>query len=130
MAKVVVLGAGIAGHTAASYLRKKLGKKHELVVVSPNAYYQWIPSNIWVGVGRMTREQVRFPLQPLYDRWGIQFIQAKVRSFHPEGSAEQDKGFITAEYTEKQRQGEEVTVDYDFLINATGPKLNFEATEG
>ena len=30
--------------------KKKLGKHHEVVVVTPNAYYQWIPSNIWVGV--------------------------------------------------------------------------------
>ena len=30
MSKIVVLGAGIAGHTAASQLRKKLGKQHEV----------------------------------------------------------------------------------------------------
>lgn len=35
MAKVVILGAGIAGHTAASHLRRKLDKSHEVVVVSP-----------------------------------------------------------------------------------------------
>jgi len=54
MAKVVVLGAGISGHTAAAHIRRKLGNKHEVVVVSPSEYYQWIPSNIWVGIGRMT----------------------------------------------------------------------------
>lgn len=41
MSKIVVLGAGIAGHTAASQLRKKLGKQHEVLVVSPNSNYQW-----------------------------------------------------------------------------------------
>lgn len=130
MAKVVVLGAGISGHTAIAYLRKKLGKKHELVMVSPNGYYQWIPSNIWVGVGRMKRDQVRFPLKPLYDRWGIEFVQAKVLNFFPEGSSGQERPYITAAYTVGDNQGEEVKVDYDFLINATGPKLNFGATEG
>ena len=60
MAKVVVLGAGISGHTAGAFLRKKLSKKHEVVVVAPTAYYQWIPSNIWVGVGRMTVDLFRF----------------------------------------------------------------------
>jgi len=39
MAKVIVLGAGISGHTAASFLKKMLGKNHEVVVVSPNSYY-------------------------------------------------------------------------------------------
>ena len=62
MAKIVVLGAGVSGHTAAAYLKKWLGKKHEVIVVTPNSYYQWIPSNIWVGVGRMTVDQVRFKL--------------------------------------------------------------------
>ena len=77
MAKIVVLGAGISGHTAAAFLKKKLGRKHEVVVVSPGAYYQWIPSNIWVGVGKMNIDQVRFKLKPVYDRWKIDFRQAK-----------------------------------------------------
>ena len=34
MAKIVILGAGISGHTAASHLRRKLGKEHEVVVLS------------------------------------------------------------------------------------------------
>jgi sulfide:quinone oxidoreductase len=50
MAKVVILGAGISGHTAAQVLRRKLGRGHEVVVVSPNSSWNWIPSNIWVGV--------------------------------------------------------------------------------
>ena len=35
MARVVVLGAGISGHTAATFLRKWLGINDEVVVVSP-----------------------------------------------------------------------------------------------
>ena len=35
MARVVVLGAGVSGHTAALYLRKLLPKEHEVVVVNP-----------------------------------------------------------------------------------------------
>lgn len=130
MAKVVVLGAGIAGHTAAAYLRKKLSKKHEVVVISPSSYYQWIPSNIWVGVGRMTVDQVRFKLEPLYKKWGIDFRQAKALSIHPEGDANSARPFVMMEYTGEERRGEADHVDYDFLVNATGPKLNFKATEG
>lgn len=76
MAKVVVLGAGISGHTAALYLRRYLNKVHEVIVVSPNGNYQWIPSNIWVGVGLMTPDQVKFALAPVYKKLGIKFIQA------------------------------------------------------
>lgn len=39
MSKVVILGAGIAGHTAAAHLRRKLGKEHEVLVVSPDSNY-------------------------------------------------------------------------------------------
>jgi len=130
MAKVVVLGAGISGHTASALLKKKLGKKHEVVVVTPNAWYHWIPSNIWVGVGRMTVDQVRFRLDKRYAKAGIVFKQAKAVSFHPEGDKEFEKGFVTIQYTGQDRAGEVEKVDYDFLINATGPNLNFAATEG
>lgn len=130
MAKVVVLGAGISGHTAAAFLKKKLGSGHHVVVVSPAEYYQWIPSNIWVGVGKMTIDQVRFKLQPVYDRWKIEFKQAKATTIYPEGSSESERPFVAIEYTAGNRRGETERVDYDYLVNATGPKLNFAATEG
>lgn len=130
MAKVVVLGAGIAGHTASAYLRKWLDKSHEVIVISPNTYYQWIPSNIWVGVGQMTVDQVRFKLAPLYKKWGVNFKQAKAVAIHPEGNATRDKAFVAIEYTEEGKIGQTEEVEYDFLVNATGPKLNFDATEG
>ena len=130
MSKIVILGAGLSGHTAVSYLNKELGKNHEIVMVSPNSNYQWIPSNIWIGVGRMMPKQTIFPLAPLYKKKGIKYIQAKVTTFHPEGDNELNKGFVKAEYVTGEKQGEVIKVEYDYLINATGPKLNFEATEG
>ncbi len=130
MAKIVVLGAGISGHTAASHLRRKLSKKHEVLVVSPNSNYQWIPSNIWVGIGRMTRKDTVFPLQPLYRRKGIGFKQAKVVTFHPEGDAEESLPYVKVEFTSPEKKGQQEKVTYDYLINATGPKLAFDMTEG
>jgi len=130
MAKVLVLGAGISGHTAAAFLKKKLGIKHQVVVVSPSAYYQWVPSNIWVGIGQMTVDQVRFKIETVYKRWGIEYKQAKAVSIHPEGTTEANRPFVTIEYVIGDKMGQTETVDYDFLVNATGPKLNFEATPG
>ena len=130
MAKVVVLGAGISGHTAAAHLRRKLGRAHNVTMVSPSQYWQWIPSNIWVGVGKMSVDQVRFKLRPLYKRWGIQFEQARALELHPEGNKAGDTAFVTIEYTDPARKGEKAEIEYDYLVNATGPKLNFEATEG
>ena len=130
MARVVILGAGISGHTAALHLRRMLGKEHEVVVVSPNSRWNWIPSNIWVGVGRMTTEQVTFPLAPIYARKGIKFHQALAVAIHPEGSADQPKPHVSITSTDPAHAGEPGTLTYDYLINATGPKLNFAATPG
>jgi len=127
---VLVLGAGVSGHTAAAFLRKKLGKSHSVTVVSPSAYYHWIPSNIWIGVGRMSIDQVRFKLDKLYRKWGIDFKQAKAVSIHPEGNQTVSRGFVSIEYTGTDKKGSSENVVYDFLVNATGPRLNFEKTPG
>ena len=79
MSRVVVLGAGIAGHTAAAFARRWLGRGDTVTVVSPRADYNWVPSNIWVGVGLMKPAQVTFPLAPVYERHGIEFVQAAAR---------------------------------------------------
>jgi len=130
MARLVIMGGGVSGHTAATFAKKWLGKDHEVVVVTPNSQWNWIPSNIWVGVGQMTKEDVVFPLAPVYGKAGIDFKQAKAVSIHPEGKADDETPFITIESTKQGTAGETEEVTYDYLINATGPKLNFGATPG
>lgn len=130
MAKVLILGAGISGHTAALIARKKLPKTHEVIVVSPNSNFQWVPSNIWIGVGLMTTKQVIFPLAPVYKKQGITFKQAKAISIHPEGNGGQEKSHVQIQYVAGDSKDAIENVEYDYLINATGPKLNFGATEG
>jgi len=130
MARVVVLGGGVSGHTAATFLKHWLGKDHEVVVVTPNSNWNWIPSNIWVGVGEMTKEDVVFPLAPVYEKAGIDYKQALAVSIHPEGKEGSDTPYVTIEYTGQGKEGQTEEVTYDYLINATGPKLNFDATPG
>ncbi|MBN21727.1 MAG: sulfide:quinone reductase [Bdellovibrionaceae bacterium] len=129
MARVVILGAGISGHTASTLLRKKLGKEHEVIVISPKPNWNWIPSNIWVGVGLMKKEEVSFPLKPIYDKQKIVFKQGKATKIFPEGD-ESNSPYVEFEWTTPEKNGQTEKVTYDFLINATGPKLNFGATEG
>ena len=130
MARVVILGAGIAGHTAALHLRRMLAKEHDVVVVSPNSKWNWIPSNIWVGVGKMKADQVVFPLAPIYKRKGIEFHQALATTIFPEGTAEEPRPQVEVRSTESGSEGRTERLVYDYLINATGPKLNFAATPG
>jgi sulfide:quinone oxidoreductase len=129
MARTLILGAGIAGHTAALHLRRQLGRQHDVVVVAPNSQWNWIPSNIWVGVGEMDASQVTFPLAPVYRRTGIEFHQALATEIHAEGDGTRGP-HVTVRYTDQARQGEVGVLEYDFLVNATGPKLNFAATPG
>jgi len=130
MARLIVMGGGVSGHTAATFARDWLGSEHEVVVVTPNSMWNWIPSNIWVGVGGMSKEDVVFPLAPVYEKAGIDYRQAKAVSIHPEGKEGGDTPYITIEYTGQDKEGQTEELTYDYLINATGPKLNFGATEG
>lgn len=120
MAKVVVLGAGFSGQTAALYLRKILNKQHEVIVISPWPRFTYIPSLVWVGVGQMQPEKTMFELAPVFKKKEIKFVQAWAKEIHP------DEQFVIA----KSNDGTKQKVDYDYLINATGPHLNFEGTEG
>ncbi len=126
MSRIVVLGAGISGHTAAAFARSRLGGEHTVTVISPRPDYNWVPSNIWVGVGLMTPAQVTLPLAPIYERAGIEFVQAAAREIHPDGDADTTTPYVSAE----RADGSRTRIPYDFLINATGPALRFDKTEG
>jgi sulfide:quinone oxidoreductase len=128
--RVLVLGAGVAGHTAASFLKKWLGSEAEVTVVSPKPDYNWIPSNIWVGVGLLKPSQVLVPLAPVYARHGIRFHQARALALYPEGAGEDAQPFVEVESTVPDQEGVKTRLPYDFLINATGPKLSFGSTPG
>lgn len=130
MADVVVLGAGVSGHTAALHLRRLLGATDTVTVVSPNSQWNWIPSNIWVGVGRMSKKHVVFPLAPVYARQGIEFRQAKAVAIRPDGDERDARGAVDIVHTGTDKAGLEEQIRYDYLVNATGPQLRFAATDG
>ncbi|MDA8097767.1 MAG: FAD-dependent oxidoreductase [Clostridia bacterium] len=120
MATVAIIGAGFAGHTAALYLGHRLGRDHHIVMISKNDYFLYLPSLVWVGVGHMPPEKVRVPLKPVYDRMHVHFVQGTAREVHP------DENYVLVE----KAGGGPVRVNYDYLLVATGPKLNFEGTPG
>ena len=115
MADVVILGAGVAGHTAALHLSRLLPRGHTVTVVSPNSQWNWIPSNIWVGVGKMSKEAVVFPLAPVYAKKGITFRQAKAVAIRPDGDAESARGAVDIVHTSPERAGEAERIRYDYL---------------
>ena len=121
MAKVVIIGAGFAGHTTALYLGDALGKDHDITVINRQDYFSYIPSWVWVGVGHMAPEKTIFPLEPVYTKLNVKLIHGKATEIHA------DNQFVIAE---KDSTNEIVKLEYDYLVIATGPKLNFEGTPG
>ncbi|MDM8562031.1 FAD/NAD(P)-binding oxidoreductase [Candidatus Marithioploca araucensis] len=116
MAHVVILGAGTGGMPAAYEMKAELGKKHGVTVINASEDFQFVPSNPWIGVGWRKREDISFPIEPALKNKGIDFIAQKVTQIEP------NKNRLTL------ANGE--SVDYDYLIIATGPKLAFEEVEG
>jgi len=119
MAHVVIMGAGIGGMSAAYEMKEALddlGGNHKLTVVSNVDYFHFTPSNPWVAVGWRRREDISFKCEPYLKRKGIDFIPSGVEKVLPQ------------ENRLELANGE--TLDYDYLIIATGPRLAFELVEG
>jgi sulfide:quinone oxidoreductase len=120
MAKVAIIGAGFAGQTAALYLGDALGSEHEITVINRLRTFSYVPSWVWVGIGRMPVEKTMFPLEPVYRKSGVRFVHGRATQVRV------DERTVVVE----REGGGEALVDYDYLIVATGPKLDFEGTEG
>jgi len=116
MAHIVIMGAGTGGLPAAYEMRAALSKEHKVTVIHAVDYFQFVPSNPWVGVGWRSRDDITFPLRPCLERKGIDFIAQPVAKIDTDNSSLE------------LANGE--TVTYDFLLIATGPKLAFEEVEG
>lgn len=128
--RIVILGAGVSGHTAALFAKKYLGNKVEIIVISPEPTYNWIPSNIWVGVNEMSAKDVVFDLDPIYQKEEIEFILGKGISLFPEGRNGSNQPIVGYESTKPESLGEIIYIEFDYLINATGPRLSFDMTPG
>ena len=116
MAHVVIMGAGIGGLPAAFELKEALRKEDRVTVVSNSKTFHFVPSNPWVAVNWRKREDIELDLETVLGRKDIAFTAAGVKRVHP------DKNQLEL--------GDGSTLDYDYLIIATGPKLAFEEVEG
>jgi sulfide:quinone oxidoreductase len=112
----VILGAGIGGMTMAYEMREQARVEDKVTVISNLPYFQFTPSNPWVGVNWRTRDDITLPAAPYLNKKNIDFIAVGAARVHPErNQVELTDGKI---------------VDYDFLIIATGPKLAFDEVPG
>lgn len=116
MAHIVIMGAGIGGLPAAYDFRDILGPGHDITIINNTDYFSFTPSNPWVAVGWRTRADITFPLAGYLAKKDIKLIAQPVTELKPDDN------------TLVLRDGS--TVQYDYLVIATGPKLAFEEVEG
>ena len=116
MAHIVIMGAGLGGMPAAYEMRALLGKEHRITVINPTDTFQFTPSNPWVAVGWRERGAVTLPIAPYLAKKDIAFIGKPVTA-------------IDAEANRLTLEGDQ-TVDYDYLVITTGPKLSFDEVPG
>jgi len=116
MAHIVILGAGIGGVPMAYDMRKHARKEDRITVISNVDYFHFVPSNPWIAVNWRKRDDIAFPIAPYLQRKNIDFIPVGAKRVHPKEN--------------RVELADGRSVEYDFLIVATGPKLAFDEIEG
>lgn len=116
MAHVVIIGASTGGLPAAYELRAALDNNHRVSVVSNTPIFHFVPSNPWIAVGWRKRRQISFDLAPPLQQKGIHFYDSGVKD-------------IEAKYN-RLTLADGTSLNYDYLVVATGPKLAFDEIEG
>lgn len=116
MAHIVILGAGIGGMPMAFEMREKAHAEDRITVISNASIFHFVPSNPWVAVSWRKRTDIELSIEPILKKKKIDFIAVAVKRVHPEQNrVELEDGR---------------SINYDFLVIATGPKLAFDEVEG
>lgn len=112
---IIVLGSNFGGATAALELQRKLKNEAHVTVVSPNPNFTFIPSMIWVPFGRRKLEDISFPIRPLMEKKGIEFIQDTADHVDPDGN--------------EVHTSHHGVLRYDYLVISTGIQMDFDVVE-
>jgi len=97
-------------------MRAAIDSEHQVTVISNTPVFHFVPSNPWIAVGWRKRKDTSFNIESYVKAKGIGFSSAGVTEIRAE-----DNQLLL---------GDGSTMDYDYLIVATGPKLAFEEIEG
>ncbi|MCH9017881.1 MAG: FAD-dependent oxidoreductase, partial [Chloroflexi bacterium] len=79
---VVVLGGGVGGLSVANDLRRRLGRKHDVLVVDKTGGHVFWPSLLWLQVGLRELDKLTKDLEKLLKR-GIDVVRGEVDSIDP-----------------------------------------------
>ena len=116
MARIIVMGAGLGGVACAYEMKKKVGKGHRVTLVGSNPYFEFTPSNPWLMVGWRTAPETRVELAKHLAAKDVEWFPQMVGAIDAPGS--------------RLTLADGSTLDYDYLVIATGPKLAFDEVPG
>jgi sulfide:quinone oxidoreductase len=116
MAHIIVLGGGIGGVSCAYELKDAVRKEDRITLVSNKPFFQFTPSNPWVAVKWRSKADITIDLATVLPKHGIAFNDTGAARVH---AAEN-----------RVELGDGSSLDYDYLVVATGPELAFDEIEG
>lgn len=116
MANIIILGAGIGGMSAAYEIREAIGTEHKITVVGEGSIFNFTPSNPWLAVGWRKPDDIRLDVtQPVESR-NMRFVPTPASKVVPEAN--------------RIDLVDGSSLDYDYLVITTGPRLAFERVPG
>ena len=116
MARILIVGAGLAGMSAAYECRSTLGAAHHVAVVGDGDRFSFTPSNPWLAVGWRSADDFTFAAAEPLAHKDIALIPHAAVRIEPE--------------SRRVHTADGGVHGYDYLIICTGPKLAFDEVPG
>lgn len=113
MARIVIIGGGTAGLAVAARLRR--AGQSDITIIEPSARHFYQPLWTLVGGGTVAREATVRP-EARYMPQGVRWIRDSVAELAPERRSVTTAGGST--------------IDYDFLVVASGLEMDYEKIPG
>ncbi len=120
-AKVVVIGGGFAGATAAKYLRLLSNDSVDVTLIEPRPYFISCPMSNRILSGDINLEDITLTYSTLTKKYGIKLIQTSVTDIHSLNNKEAG-GYIKCSNGDK--------IAYDKLVVAPGVDFLFNKIAG
>ena len=116
MAHIIILGAGIGGMSAAYEIRDAIGLEHTITVVGDGPVFNFTPSNPWLAVGWRKPDEIRLDVTEPIEARNMRFVPIPASKVVPDANR---IDLIDGS-----------SLNYDYLVITTGPRLAFERVSG
>jgi sulfide:quinone oxidoreductase len=119
MARILILGGGFAGLTAAEKLADSLGSESQITLVSARPEFIFYPALTHVAFGNLQSEEIKFDLRAKLNDLEVRFVEGEVLDVNASNQ--------TVKIYGEDFSGE---IHYDYLLVAVGRRLATEKVGG